>query len=119
MEQVLANLSNDEERELAVLQIAEDTEHLDDEQKRAYVRDVLQRGKIGWNHSSFGNMLAKEIEVDTYKQQKPEVEEGVLQCKRCMSRKVFSYQIQTRSADEPMTTIAKCSQCNIGWTENN
>lgn len=119
MEVYAARLSDPDERELALLQIADDTENLTEAEKKMYVRNVLQPGKIGWNHKSFEKLLAKEIEVDSYKQTRPEVEEGVLQCKRCNSKRVISYQTQARSADEPMTTIARCSQCGVGWTENN
>ena len=118
MDIYLNRLSGDE-KELAELQINEDTENFTQKELEDYIEEVLKPGKIGWNHCSFSTMLSKEIEMDIYKQTKPEVEEGVLQCKKCGSKKVFSYQIQARSADEPMTTIAKCSQCGIGWTENN
>lgn len=115
----LERLSSDDEKELAVLQIQDDTENMTEEEKLEYVASVLEPGKIGWNHKSFALLLAKEKEVDSYKQTKPEVEEGVLECKRCNSKRVYSYQTQARSADEPMTTIAKCSRCGVGWTENN
>lgn len=108
-----------DEKELALLQIEEDTENFTEDELNHYTENVIQAGKVGWNHKSFNNMLQKEMEFDEYKQTKPEVVEGVLQCKKCNSKKVFSYQIQARSADEPMTTVAKCSQCGISWTENN
>ncbi|MDB4726512.1 transcription factor S, partial [bacterium] len=45
-----------------------------------------------------------------------DVEEGVLECPRCFKNKTLSYQKQTRSADEPMTTFAKCVSCGKEWT---
>ena len=40
---------------------------------------------------------------------------AVLKCKKCHSRKITTYQVQTRSADEPMTTFCTCVLCNCRW----
>jgi DNA-directed RNA polymerase subunit M/transcription elongation factor TFIIS len=40
--------------------------------------------------------------------------EGILTCPKCKSKKTSYYQMQTRSADEPMTTYAQC-QCGHRW----
>ncbi|KAI9549625.1 unmed protein product [Daphnia sinensis] len=37
------------------------------------------------------------------------------QCYKCKSRKCLYTQVQTRSADEPMTTRVKCLHCGHGW----
>ncbi len=37
------------------------------------------------------------------------------QCYKCKSRKCLYTQVQTRSADEPMTTRVKCLHCGNGW----
>ncbi|KDP21858.1 hypothetical protein JCGZ_00645 [Jatropha curcas] len=36
-------------------------------------------------------------------------------CGRCQQRKCTYYQMQTRSADEPMTTYVTCVNCNNRW----
>lgn len=77
--------------------------------------DVLKRGKVGWEHSSYDTAIAVLAEQDDFIQHPFQVEEGVLECK-CGSRKVFSFSKQTRSADEPMTTYAECVTCNSKWT---
>lgn len=41
---------------------------------------------------------------------------GFLTCKNCRSTKVDVDQIQTRSADEPMTLFALCQDCGSRWT---
>jgi len=41
--------------------------------------------------------------------------EGILKCGKCKSRKTTYYQLQTRSADEPMTTYATCKTCGHKW----
>ncbi|KAD4007063.1 hypothetical protein FH972_027304 [Carpinus fangiana] len=39
----------------------------------------------------------------------------MFQCSRCRERKCTYYQLQTRSADEPMTTYVTCVNCNNHW----
>ncbi len=43
------------------------------------------------------------------------VPDGMFPCKRCKSKKTTYYQLQTRSADEPMTTYVSCLKCNNKW----
>jgi transcription elongation factor S-II len=43
------------------------------------------------------------------------VPEGILQCGKCRSKRVAWYQMQTRSADEPMTVFATCAECGKRW----
>jgi len=40
-------------------------------------------------------------------------------CKDCKSNKYFFYQLQTRSADEPMTTYYECRECGKTYKFNN
>jgi len=40
--------------------------------------------------------------------------DGAFTCK-CKSRKTHYYQLQTRSADEPMTTFVSCISCGNRW----
>jgi len=37
------------------------------------------------------------------------------QCHKCKSRECTYYQLQTRSADEPMTTFVTCIKCGSRW----
>eukprot|EP01112_Ceratiomyxa_fruticulosa_P019611 TRINITY_DN6460_c1_g3_i1.p1 TRINITY_DN6460_c1_g3~~TRINITY_DN6460_c1_g3_i1.p1 ORF type:complete len:330 (+),score=71.47 TRINITY_DN6460_c1_g3_i1:309-1298(+) len=39
----------------------------------------------------------------------------MFQCGKCKQRKCTYYQMQTRSADEPMTTFVTCVNCNNRW----
>uniref|UniRef100_A0A6C0EXR9 TFIIS-type domain-containing protein n=1 Tax=viral metagenome TaxID=1070528 RepID=A0A6C0EXR9_9ZZZZ len=36
-------------------------------------------------------------------------------CRKCKTNKCTYYQLQTRSADEPMTTYVTCLDCGIRW----
>jgi transcription elongation factor S-II len=40
---------------------------------------------------------------------------GILECGKCHKRNTEYVQMQTRSADEPMTTFAYCHECNRRW----
>lgn len=44
-----------------------------------------------------------------------EAETDAFQCGKCKQRKTRYYQMQTRSADEPMTTFVTCANCNNKW----
>lgn len=45
----------------------------------------------------------------------PQVEEGMFQCSKCKSKKIFTMSKQTRSGDEAITVFARCSECKNGW----
>ena len=40
---------------------------------------------------------------------------GMYPCVKCKSKKTTYYQLQTRSADEPMTTYCSCLECGKRW----
>lgn len=44
-----------------------------------------------------------------------EMATDVYQCTRCKKRECTFYQLQTRSADEPMTTFVTCINCGKRW----
>ena len=47
---------------------------------------------------------------------KPEQEhDGIFKCGKCKSYKTTYTQVQTRSADEPMTTFVTCLNCDNVW----
>lgn len=40
---------------------------------------------------------------------------NMFRCHKCKKRECTYYQLQTRSADEPMTTFVQCTNCNNRW----
>lgn len=82
-------------------------------------------------------MLAHEIAFMTHMELKPEIWVQIMeqweftkkqelectvesmtdtfQCRKCHSRKTTYYQMQTRSADEPMTVFVSCLVCGTRW----
>ncbi|XP_010253039.1 PREDICTED: transcription elongation factor TFIIS [Nelumbo nucifera] len=76
-------------------------------------------------------MTAEEMASDRRKRENDQIKEKALfecerggppkattdqfKCGRCGQRKCTYYQLQTRSADEPMTTFVTCVNCNNHW----
>jgi DNA-directed RNA polymerase subunit M/transcription elongation factor TFIIS len=75
----------------------------------------IKSDSFGWNHYMFTDIKNRITEHDEFIINPFEVEEGVTTC-HCGSGRVFTYQKQTRGADEPMTTFAKCVKCKTQWT---
>ena len=46
---------------------------------------------------------------------KIEVSTDNFTCRKCKSKRCTYYQLQTRSADEPMTTFVTCLECTTRW----
>lgn len=46
-----------------------------------------------------------------------DMSDGALTCGKCKSKKTSYYEMQTRSADEPMTIFAKCHACGSRWKQ--
>jgi len=83
-----------------------------------YVKNVIQKELLGFNHSSFDKFIQKENIQDEYVINPFQAEEGVVQCVKCKSMKVYSVSRQTRAADEPMTTVSVCTICKHKWSQN-
>ena len=84
----------------------------------------IKCGDIKSHH--FAIMTHQEMNMDKWhdmierknKRDKSKIEErmieGAFKCKKCGSEKTSYYQMQTRSADEPMTTFVQC-ECGNRW----
>jgi len=48
---------------------------------------------------------------------KPEAMTDVFKCRKCNSRSCSYYEVQTRSADEPMTQFINCLDCGNRWRQ--
>ena len=56
--------------------------------------------------------LRKQLTVDL-----ATVPEGAFTCSKCKSKKTTFYEMQTRSADEPMTVFIQCINCGKRWKQ--
>ena len=48
---------------------------------------------------------------------KPEAMTNLFKCRKCGSRETSYYEVQTRSADEPMTQFITCLKCENRWKQ--
>ena len=78
--------------------------------------EKLNNTKIGWNNVEFDELRFNLEEQDDFIMNPFEVEEGILECKKCKSKKVFSFSKQVRSSDEPTTIFNECVKCKSKWT---
>lgn len=78
------------------------------------ILDNIKKNKVIWQHESLSEYIYEEEEQNNFIIQPFEVCEGALTCK-CGSKRVYSYQKQSRSADEPMSTYATCMACKSKW----
>ena len=87
--------------------------------KNINIKIILENIKkeiVGWKHPTFKQISERIEEHDEFIINPFEVEEGVTECKKCGSKRVFTYTKQVRSSDEPMTTFARCVKCKSNWT---
>ena len=60
-------------------------------------------------------LYKKALEREKAKAESDNSYVGLLKCGKCKSVKTTYYQMQTRSADEPMTTYVTCLNCQHKW----
>jgi DNA-directed RNA polymerase subunit M/transcription elongation factor TFIIS len=87
--------------------------------KRVKCKDVIDmRPEDLWPDGPYASAMEDKIIKDlrkAYLAQEVKNQEGFFTCGRCKSNKTTYYQLQTRSADEPMTTFVSCLNCDRNW----
>lgn len=87
--------------------------------KKVKSRDVIDmRPDDLWPDGPYAKTREKRIVREmrkAYLANEAKNQEGFFTCARCKSKKTSYYQLQTRSADEPMTTFVTCHQCDRNW----
>lgn len=86
---------------------------------RKNILSSLESDKFFWSSSYYIEYQKAERKQDRKAQEKPKVVEGAFTCrdKTCGSKKCYFYQLQTRSADEPMTCFITCVKCGKRYTQ--
>jgi DNA-directed RNA polymerase subunit M/transcription elongation factor TFIIS len=79
---------------------------------------MVKENKIGLNSSKFEAIYEEVAEKDNFLDNPFSVEEGVLECGKCGSKRTFSYSKQVRRSDEGFTTFCLCSNCGARWRIN-
>lgn len=70
-----------------------------------------------FSHPIYTCLKTAENASDNFLKSKNYVEEGVMQCGKCKSKRIVTTGKQVRAADEPMTTFCFCVNCKSKWTE--
>ena len=87
--------------------------------KKIKTVDVMDmRPEDMWPDGPYAHGIEERIIKDmrkAYAAQEIKNTEGFFTCGRCKSKKTSYYQLQTRSADEPMTTFVSCHNCDRNW----
>jgi len=78
----------------------------------------IKEGKFEWENPVFDNIRYDQQEQDEFLINPFEVQEGVLECGKCGSKKTYSYSKQIRRADESSSIMCYCSQCESRWRLN-
>tara|TARA_B100001287_G_C22681896_1_gene530950 strand:- start:896 stop:1435 length:540 start_codon:yes stop_codon:yes gene_type:complete len=64
------------------------------------------------------DLINEKIKKDKLKYElKPEAMTNSFKCRKCNSRSCAYYEVQTRSADEPMTQFINCLDCGNRWRQ--
>lgn len=71
----------------------------------------IRQKKIGYHHTYFNDIKQENYEEENFIMNPPLIEEGVIECNRCKSKKTFSFNKQTRSSDEAVTVFVRCVNC--------
>jgi DNA-directed RNA polymerase subunit M/transcription elongation factor TFIIS len=87
--------------------------------KKIKTKDVIvMRPEDLWPDGPYAKKMEERIHKELRKEYlKKEIknQEGFFKCGRCKSTKTTYYQMQTRSADEPMTVFVSCLNCDRNW----
>ena len=84
------------------------------------IKDIyrsIRDGGIGWKHKSFQTMRQRIQEQNEFIENPFEVEEGVHTCRKCGSKRVFSYNKQCMGSDEGTSVFCECAACHCKWKE--
>ena len=75
----------------------------------------IKNGCVLWESPIFTTIKNRIEEHDDFIVNPFEIVEGVSECLKCGSKRVFTFSKQTRGSDEPMSTFAKCVECKANW----
>lgn len=78
-----------------------------------YPADVLEPN--GRFSEARMKLQLKQLQIEENSAKADKEYTGILKCGKCKSMKTSYYQMQTRSADEPMTTYVNCLDCSHKW----
>jgi DNA-directed RNA polymerase subunit M/transcription elongation factor TFIIS len=78
----------------------------------------IKETKLGWEHKEYQEICDYFKEQDEFLENPFQIEEGIFQCMKCNSKKVFSYSKQSRAGDEATSVYCQCANCKQKWMAN-
>jgi DNA-directed RNA polymerase subunit M/transcription elongation factor TFIIS len=84
----------------------------------SYEKLYFKGTACGWDHPLFSAIKDRIDEKEQFIEKPFEIEEGVVECDQCGSKRTFSYQKQVRSSDEGFSLFVTCVECKTSWVEN-
>jgi transcription elongation factor S-II len=67
------------------------------------------------NTDMWSELIKTKMLIEQNGDMEIEAATDTFKCRKCKSCKCTYYQMQTRSADEPMTTFVNCIDCGNRW----
>jgi DNA-directed RNA polymerase subunit M/transcription elongation factor TFIIS len=83
------------------------------------ILENMKTGKFSFESENFKENKDDLEEENNFIMNPFEVEEGVLECMKCGSKKTLSYSKQMRGGDEGTTVMATCVNCRNSWKVSN
>ena len=82
------------------------------------IEKISQLTRMEIYPDNWKELIDKKVKIDTLKSKlKPEAMTDQFKCRKCGSRSTSYYEVQTRSADEPMTQFITCLDCGTRWKQ--
>jgi len=82
------------------------------------IKDIGKLSVYDIYPENWSELLDKKIKRDKLKyEMKPQAMTDQFKCRKCGSRSCSYYEVQTRSADEPMTQFISCLDCGNRWKQ--
>lgn len=113
-DKLIYNISGDDEDKYNEI-LLEIVDYISNKKPLKQIVEILLEEQIGYNSVHFDEIKSLQEEQDNFIIKPFEIEEGVLECGKCGSKKTFSYSKQTRGGDEGTTVFAVCANCNARW----
>lgn len=82
------------------------------------IEQELINGNFLLNEKNFENYKKLQKEKDDFLDKPIDVDESIMDCPKCKSKKTYSYSKQVRSSDEGFTTFSFCFNCQNKWRIN-
>jgi len=83
--------------------------------KKIKVEDISFYTHQELNPELWKELIDEKIKIDKNKYENCPKINSEFKCRKCQSNNCSYYQLQTRSADEPMTTFVNCLDCGNRW----